>query len=54
MLPPSRAHTGIAPSAAAEPAASDFEALEKLRRLAFADQIDAPRQLDLWKQEAAE
>ena len=33
---------------------SDFEALEKLRRLAFAQQVDEPKQLELWKEEAAE
>lgn len=31
-------------------AGSDFEALEKLRRLAFAGQVEAPKQLDLWKE----
>ena len=29
------------------------EALEMLRRLAFTEQVDAPTQLDLWKEEAA-
>jgi hypothetical protein len=45
VLPPSRRYTGIAPPDAAEPAASDFEALENLRRLAFANEIDEPQQL---------
>jgi hypothetical protein len=29
-------------------AAHDFDVLEHLRRLAFAEQIDAPQQLQLW------
>ena len=33
--------------------AGDFEALEKLRRLAYSDQVDEPKQLDLWKEQAA-
>jgi len=32
---------------------SDFEALEMLRRLAFQEQVDAPTQLELWKEAAA-
>jgi hypothetical protein len=28
--------------------ASDFEALEKLRRLAFSEQVDEPKQLEIW------
>ena len=30
-------------------AGNDFEALEKLRRLAFADQVEEPQQLSLWQ-----
>jgi hypothetical protein len=48
VLPPSRAYTGFDPVKAAIPAASDFEALENLRRLAYTEQIDSPQQLDLW------
>ena len=33
-------------------AGNDFEALEKLRRLAFTDRVEEPKQLELWKQEA--
>ncbi len=29
-------------------ASSDFDALEKLRRIAFSDQVDKPSQVDLW------
>ena len=32
---------------AAVPAASDFEALENLRRLMFVEQVGTPRQLEL-------
>ena len=32
-------------------AAADFEVLEKLRRLAFAKDVDEPKQLELWKGE---
>jgi hypothetical protein len=48
VLPPSKAYTGFDPVKAAIPAASDFEALENLRRLAFKEQIDEPQQLSLW------
>jgi len=48
VLPPSKAYTGFDPVNAAIPAASDFEALENLRRLAFTEQIDQPKQLEVW------
>ena len=51
MLPPSHQFTGFDISKASEPAASDFEALENLRRLAFAKQVAKPRQLSLWETE---
>jgi len=47
VLPPSRQFTGIDLPDAAADAGSDFEALENLRRLAFAEQIDRPQQLPL-------
>ena len=53
VLPPSRAYTGAEPPDSARAAASDFEALENLRRLAFSDAIDAPEQLAFWRDEAA-
>jgi len=31
-------------------AGNDFDALEKLRRLAFTDRVEAPQQLELWSQ----
>jgi hypothetical protein len=39
---------------AASPAASDFEALENLRRLALAVQVPATKQLELMMAELAE
>lgn len=54
VLPVSKAFTGIdEPSGLVSDAASDFEALEMLRRLAFTEQVDEPTQLELWKEEAA-
>ncbi|NCC26731.1 MAG: DUF1156 domain-containing protein [Gammaproteobacteria bacterium] len=50
VLPPSRAFTGFDPADAVLPSASDFEVLENLRRLAFADRVDKPKQLELWQQ----
>lgn len=52
VLPPSHHFTGFDPGKASEPAANDFEALENLRRLAFAKQVGKPRQLSLWETEA--
>ena len=49
VLPPSRAYTGFDPDKSVQPAADDFDALEKIRRILFADEIDAPKQLDLFK-----
>lgn len=47
VLPLSARYTGFDPVKAAVPAASDFEALENLRQLAFAERVDPPRQLEL-------
>jgi hypothetical protein len=33
-------------------AGNDFDAIEKLRRLAFTDRVDPPVQLELWTQTA--
>lgn len=52
VLPPSKAFSGIDYDGDLALAASDFEALEKLRRLAFTEHVDAPDQLDLFKEEA--
>ncbi|TVR84865.1 MAG: DUF1156 domain-containing protein, partial [Rhodospirillales bacterium] len=49
VLPVSKAFTGIdEPTGPVSDSASDFEALEMLRRLAFQDQVDQPTQLDFW------
>ena len=49
VLPPSRAYTGFDPDKSVQPAADDFDALEKIRRILFADEIDEPKQLELFK-----
>lgn len=54
VLPISRAFGAPDVLDACEGAASDFEALEKLRRLAFSERVDSPRQLELWNAEQAE
>lgn len=54
VLPLSARYTGFDPVKAAAPAASDFEALENLRQLAFSDQVDPPKQLELVLAELAE
>lgn len=51
VLPVSRAFGAPDVLDACEGAASDFEALEKLRRLAFSERVDAPSQLELWSAE---
>jgi putative DNA methylase len=53
VLPVGRAFSGVALDGDLGAASSDFEALENLRRLALADQIAAPKQLDLWTETAA-
>jgi adenine-specific DNA methylase len=52
VLPPSRAFTGFDPVKTVALAASDFEALEHLRRLAFSEQIQKPKQLAIWEDQA--
>jgi hypothetical protein len=60
VLPVSRAFTGVAAAdtALVADAEGDFEALEKLRRIAFADEVDEPenlkKQLQLFEEEAVE
>lgn len=54
VLPPSRNFVGFdVATGDAESAADDFDALEKLRRLAFSDRVDEPQQLSLFAEEAA-
>ena len=54
VLPVSRAYTGIALEGEVAAAGDDFEALYNLARLAFADEIDEPEQLKLWRSEEAD
>ena len=54
VLPLSARYTGFDPVKSAAPAASDFEALENLRRLALAEQVSSPKQLELVLAELAE
>ena len=51
VLPVSRTYTGIALEGEVEAAGDDFEALYNLTRLAFADEIDEPEQMKLWRGE---
>jgi adenine-specific DNA methylase len=53
VLPPSRNFSGLALDGDLAAAASDFEALENLRRLALADRVPAPEQLKLFAEEAS-
>jgi hypothetical protein len=53
VLPVSMAFSGIDLEGDVKEFGSDFEALENLRKLAFADDVDEPQQLQLWKEEAA-
>ena len=49
VLPPSKRFLGFDPGEALRPAADDFEALENLRRLALSEEIDQPKQLQLFE-----
>ncbi len=49
VLPVSKQFSGVALDGDLGAAGNDFEALENLRRLAFAEQVDEPEQLDLWR-----
>lgn len=50
VLPPSKTFSGIEADKAVKPAADDFDALEKLRRIAYGDEIDEPQQLELYRE----
>jgi putative DNA methylase len=50
VLPVGTAFSGVDLPTDVAGAGNDFEALENLRRLAFADQVEAPQQLELWTQ----
>ena len=53
VLPVSKTWTGIDLEGEAEAAASDFEALYNLARLAYREEIGEPEQLKLWREEDA-
>jgi putative DNA methylase len=52
VLPVSKAFSGIDLEGDVAEFGNDFEALENLRKLAFASDVDEPQQLQLWKEEA--
>lgn len=49
VLPPSKTFSGLDADKAVRPAADDFDALEKLRRIAYVGEIDEPKQLELYR-----
>lgn len=53
VLPVSKSFSGVALEGDVAAASSDFEALENLRKLAFAGQVDEPQQLELWREGTA-
>lgn len=50
VLPPSKTFSGIDADKAVKPAADDFDALEKLRRIAYESEIGEPAQLELYRE----
>ena len=48
VLPVSRSFTGVALQSEAAASSNDFEALYNLSRLAYQDEVEPPRQLDMW------
>ena len=50
VLPPSKTFSGIESDKAVKPAADDFDALEKLRRIAYESEIGEPQQLELYRE----
>lgn len=50
VLPPSKTFSGIDADKGVRPAADDFDALEKLRRIAYEGEIDEPAQLELYRE----
>jgi adenine-specific DNA methylase len=53
VLPPSKSFANVDFAGDIKAASDDFDALEKLRRLAFSESVDEPKQLKLWAEEAA-
>jgi adenine-specific DNA methylase len=54
VLPVGTAFSGVELPTDVAGAGNDFEAIEKLRRLAFADQVESPQQLSLWQIETCQ
>ena len=54
VLPVGAAFSGVDLPDDVVGAGNDFEALEKLRRFAFADQVEEPKQLELWQSEVGQ
>jgi hypothetical protein len=52
VLPVGKAFSGIDLDGDLAAAGGDFEALENLRRLAFTERVDSPKQLELWLEPA--
>jgi len=52
VLPLSKMFSGVDLEGDLAAAGSDFEALENLRKLAFTEQVDPPKQLELWLEPA--
>lgn len=48
VLPVGKAFSGVELDGDLAASGSDFEALEKLRRLAYSAQVDEPKQLEMW------
>jgi len=53
VLPVSKTFSGVELEGDVAASGSDFEALENLRRLAFAEEVDEPEQLSIWVNDAA-
>lgn len=53
VLPVGSGFTGVEPTPGVAQHAADFDALERLRRVAFAEAVRAPQQLALFAAEAA-
>ena len=51
VLPLSSTFTGVDLKGEAQAASSDFDALYKLRRLAYRDRVEEPEQLKLWRED---
>ena len=53
VLPVGKEWSGLDLPDAARGAGADFDALEKLRRLALSEKVAEPEQLKMWQEQAA-